>query len=445
VIPVNKEKLQKALAFAKEKTLHFLAFAKEKSLKVWAFTKGMLQQFAAWAKENWPKYRPRVEKVLLNALPYVLVALVSVALTVSIMLGIFLPRNTDVSKLEILEQLILERFIGEADRDAMENAAADAMVGALGDRWSYYIPADEYSDYQNQMKNVYVGVGITITQMEDRSGLHVEAVADGSPAQEAGVLAGDLVVAVDGTSIAGKDISEIKSMIQGQADTKVILTVRRGEESLDISVTRREIKTVVASGQMLTEDVGYVRIVNFNRNCASETKAAIEALKAQGAKKLVFDVRNNPGGYASELVEVLDYLLPEGKLFTKVDYTGKETTNMSDAAFLDMPMAVLVNGNSYSAAEFFAAALREYDAAVVVGEKTCGKGYYQVTYELPDGSAVGLSIGKYYTPKGESLAEVGVTPDNVVPVRDELAAQIRAGLIDPANDPQVQTAVTALN
>lgn len=429
---MNKEKLEKYWLLAKEKLQKGLSWAKEKGTKLllWVWEK-LKKLFSA--------------RNLLKALPYVLVCLLSVSLTVAIMVSILLPGTTAQSKLDTLEQLILERFIGDADKTAMEDAAADAMIGALGDRWSYYIPADEFSAYQDQMKNAYVGVGITITQPEDRSGLNVEQVTAGGPAEEAGVLAGDFVVAVDGTEIAGMDINDIKTMIQGQAETSVVLTVRRGEESLDITVTRRQIKTPVATGQMLNEDVGYVKIVNFNANCADETVAVIEELMAQGARKLVFDVRNNPGGYASELVKVLDYLLPEGKLFTKVDYTGKETTDMSDANCLDLPMAVLVNGSSYSAAEFFAAALREYDAAVVVGEKTCGKGYFQVTYQLPDGSAVGLSIGKYYTPKGESLAEVGVTPDHVVPVKDELAAQIYAGTLPPEEDPQVQAAVTALN
>ena len=437
---MDKEKLQKWLLQAKEALKKALTRGKE-----------ALGAAVAWTKEILRKYQVKEKtikllssRMFLTVMSYVLVALLSVTVTVSIMLAIFVPQQTGISKLEALEQLIVERFIGEADRAAMEDAAANAMVDALGDRWSYYIPADEFSAYQDQMKNTYVGVGITISQLEDRSGLLVEQVSAGGPAQEAGVLAGDVVIAVDGTSIADMSIGDIKTMIQGQAETSVTLTVRRGEENLDIAVTRREIKTAVATGQMLDEEIGYIKIVNFNANCASETKAAIEALVAEGAKKIVFDVRNNPGGYASELVEVLDYLLPEGKLFTRVDYTGKETTDMSDANFLDMPMAVLVNGNSYSAAEFFAAALREYDAAVVVGEKTCGKGYFQVTYQLPDGSAVGLSIGKYYTPKGESLAEVGVTPDHVVLVNDELSAQIQAGLVDPGADPQVQTAVNAL-
>ena len=437
---MDKEKLQKWLLQAKEALKKALTRGKEALGTAVARTKEILRKYQV--KEKTIKLLS--SRLFLTVMSYVLVALLSVTVTVSIMLAIFAPQQTGISKLEALEQLIIERFIGEADRAAMEDAAANAMVDALGDRWSYYIPADEFSAYQDQMKNAYVGVGITISQLEDRSGLLVEQVSAGGPAQEAGVLAGDVVIAVDGTSIADMSIGDIKTMIQGQAETSVTLTVRRGEENLDIAVTRREIKTAVATGQMLDEEIGYIKIVNFNANCAGETKTAIEALVAEGAKKIVFDVRNNPGGYASELVEVLDYLLPEGKLFTRVDYTGKETTDMSDANFLDMPMAVLVNGNSYSAAEFFAAALREYDAAVVVGEKTCGKGYFQVTYQLPDGSAVGLSIGKYYTPKGESLAEVGVTPDHVVLVNDELSAQIQAGLVDPGADPQVQTAVNAL-
>ena len=189
---------------------------------------------------------------------------------------------------------------------------------------------------------------------------------------------------------------------------------------------------------MLKEDIGLITIYNFNGNCAQETIGAIENLMAQGAQKLIFDVRNNPGGYAHELVKVLNYLLPEGKLFTTVDYAGNTHTDMSDANCLELPMAVLVNGNSYSAAEFFAAAMAEYDAAVVVGEKTSGKGYFQSTFQLPDGSAVGLSIGKYYTPQGKSIADVGVTPDLEIPVENDKIES------DPLKDTQVLAAMEAL-
>ena len=159
---------------------------------------------------------------------------------------------------------------------------------------------------------------------------------------------------------------------------------------------------------------------------------------------MIFDVRNNPGGYAHELVDVLDHLLPEGELFRTEDYTGKQAVEKSDADCLQLPMAVLVNGNSYSAAEFFAAALSEYEWAEVVGEKTTGKGYYQVTYQFSDGSAVGLSVGKYYTPKGISLAGVGITPDVLVPVDQETANAIYAQTLEPEKDPQIQAAVKKL-
>ena len=195
---------------------------------------------------------------------------------------------------------------------------------------------------------------------------------------------------------------------------------------------------------MLEDKIGLVTIANFDERCAEETIAAIEELCNQGATALVFDVRNNPGGYKREMVEVLDYLLPEGALFRTVDYRGREDVDTSDASCLDIPMAVVVNLHSYSAAEFFAAALDEYDAAVIVGEKTFGKGYFQNTYRLSDGSAVTLSVGKYFTPKGNSLAGVGLTPDVEHIVDEETAALIAAGLVTPEEDPQIIAAVNAL-
>lgn len=370
-------------------------------------------------------------------LSHILVGLCCTVLTAGVMLGIFVYKQQN-DKLAALEKLINECFIGDVDQKAMEDAAAYAMVASLGDKWSYYIPADQYAAYMEQVNNSYVGVGITISLEQDGSLLVVEVVK-GGPAQEAGILAQDVVIKVDGQSILGMDANESKKLIQGEENTQVQITVLRGGEELTIPVTRRTIQTLVAEYQMLENGIGYISIANFNSNCAAETLAAIEALRSQGATKLIFDVRNNPGGYASELVEVLDYLLPEGKLFTTVDYSGKENTDMSDARCLDIPMAVLVNGNSYSAAEFFAAAMSEYDAAVVVGEKTVGKGYFQSTFLLPDGSAVGLSIGKYYTPKGNNLADVGITPDIMVSLEEG-----QTGL-DPTDDAQVRAAIDALN
>ena len=379
-----------------------------------------------------------MKKKLLIFGSYVLVAALATMITLT-MAGMNPP-----SKLDRLETLIEERFIGEADTEAMEDAAAAAMVKATGDRWSYYISAEDYDAHREQEENAYVGVGITIQQQGDDSGFLIVMVTDGSPAKEAGIEVNDLLIGVEDQNVRGMTTDEVGMLVKGEEGTKVSLTVLRKGENLTLSVERRRIEQPVAKGELLENGIGLVRVYNFDARCADETIAAIEQLRAEGARKLIFDVRNNPGGFAEELVKLLDYLLPEGDLFRSVSFDGTEKVDTSDEKYLDMPMAVLVNGNSYSAAEFFAAALQEYEAAVVVGEPTVGKGYYQQTIPLGDGSAVALSTGKYFTPKGNSLAEKGITPTVRVDVDEETAAAIYYGTSKPAEDPQLQAAIKAL-
>ena len=374
---------------------------------------------------------------------YILVAALASALT----LAMTYDPDDRPSKLDQLERILLERFIGEKDQTAMEDAAAKAMVESLGDRWSHYMSATAYRDYKERMANSYVGIGITIQAREDQIGFDVLKVNDNGPADQAGMLAGDILISVEGQSVEGMNPDQARDLVRGKENTQVSITVLRNGEEVTLSVTRMQVQTPVATAKMLEGNVGLVTIVNFDSRCASETIAAIEQLLEDGAEKLIFDVRNNPGGYADELVKVLDYLLPKGELFRTVDYRGKESVDKSDAKCLEgVLMAVLVNGNSYSAAEFFAAALSEYEAAVVVGEPTTGKGYFQVTYELVDGSAVGVSIGKYFTPKGKSLAEEGgIVPDVEVAVDEETFAKIYAGTLDSMEDPQILAAISAMN
>lgn len=374
-------------------------------------------------------------------LSYLLVALLATMITMAVCGG---EEEREYHKLDELESLIDTYFIGQADQTAMEDAAAAAMVDALEDRWSYYMTAQDYITYQEQMNNAYVGIGITISLTEDESGFEIIKVNSGGPAEEAGLLAGDVIVAIEGQSTAGMSTTDARNLVRGEAGTKVTLTVRRGDEVLEPEVERRTVQTPVAQAQLLDGNIGLVTIANFDERCSQETIAAIEQLLGQGAEALIFDVRNNPGGYKHELVKLLDYLLPEGPLFRSEEYSGKVSVDESDAACLDIPMAVMVNGNSYSAAEFFAAALAEYDAAIVVGQQTTGKGYFQSTFKLRDGSAAVLSIGKYTTPKGVNLADVGITPSVCVEVDEETAYRIYAGILDPAEDPQIQAAVEAL-
>ena len=381
-------------------------------------------------------------KKVWQILSYILVA----ALAALVTLYFFgaSPENGKTSKLDTLSGLIEERFIGEADRTAYEDAAAAAMVAALGDEWSYYIPASQYQAHVESVSNAYVGIGITITVSEDGTGFLITKVNPGGPADEAGMEPGDVIIGIEGQSASGMDAAQARDLVRGEVNTQVRLTVRRENRELEMNVTRMEVLSPVALGQMLPDKIGLITIVNFDDRCYDETKAAIDSLLDQGATALIFDVRNNPGGYKHELVNVLDYLLPAGPLFRSEFYTGEVTVDKSDASCLDIPMAVLVNESSFSAAEFFAAALSEYDAAIVVGQQTYGKGYFQTTIQLGDGSAVGLSVGRYTTPNGVSLAGVGITPDVVVEVDEETDFAIYAGTLEPQDDPQIQAAVDAL-
>lgn len=376
---------------------------------------------------------------LLRFLSYVVVAMLATAITLQMTV------KTGTGKLDRLENLIQERYIGEADGEAMEDAAAAAMVKATGDRWSYYIPASQYEAHKEQSENAYVGIGITIQQAEDGSGFLIVMVNQNGPAQEAGIQVNDLLIAVEDQDVREMTADQVRELIRGEAGTKVSLTVMRQGEHQTLAVERRRIESAVATGQMLADGIGLVKISNFDERCASESIAAVQKLQKEGAKKIIFDVRNNPGGYAEELVKLLDYLLPEGDLFRSVSYDGTEKVDTSDADCLDMPMAVLINGSSYSAAEFFAAALQEYQAATIVGEPTVGKGVYQTTISLGDGSAVALSTGKYFTPKGNSLTDVGVIPDVRVDVDEEIAEKIYYGALGYADDLQIQAAIQVLN
>ena len=376
---------------------------------------------------------------VLRFLSYVVVAMLATAITLQMTV------KTGTGKLDRLENLIQERYIGQADGEAMEDAAAAAMVKATGDRWSYYIPASQYEAHKEQSENAYVGIGITIQQAEDGSGFLIVMVNQDGPAQEAGIQVNDLLIAVEDQDVREMTADQVRELIRGEAGTKVSLTVMRQGEHQTLAVERRRIESAVATGQMLTDGIGLVKISNFDERCASESIAAVQKLQQEGAKKIIFDVRNNPGGYAEELVKLLDYLLPEGDLFRSVSYDGTEKVDTSDADCLDMPMAVLINGSSYSAAEFFAAALQEYQAATIVGEPTVGKGVYQTTISLGDGSAVALSTGKYFTPKGNSLTDVGVTPDVRVDVDEETAEKIYYGTLGYADDLQIQAAIQVLN
>ena len=383
-------------------------------------------------------YEKDFKRFALRSLSYVLVAAVSCVATLLLWGG-------GNGKLQELKTMINERFVGQIDWVAAEDAAAAAMVDALGDQWSYYISAEDYAAFEERKDNAFVGIGITILLREDGIGFDIMEVTEGGPAWEVGIRPGDILVEAAGQSAEGMDTDDVKNLIRGKEGTQVEVAILREGEKYTFSVKRQQIRTPVATAKLLQNNIGLVTIENFNANCFAETKAAVEQLLEQGATALIFDVRNNGGGYVREMTNLLDYLLPEGVIYRDKDYMGTEEQIYSDKDCLDLPMAVLVNQNSYSAAEFFGAVLQEYDWATVVGEHTTGKGYYQNTLKLSDGSAVNLSTGKYFTPEGVNLMETGgIAPDAEVPVDEDTFSAIYYGSLLPEEDPQIQKAVAVL-
>lgn len=380
---------------------------------------------------NWKKW-------IVRSLSYILVAVLASAVTMFTLMG----RNSD-DKLTQLQKIINQYFVGDADMDKAQDAAASAMVYALGDPWSYYIPASEIGAYEEMKDNSSVAIGVTVGARTDKTGIDILGVSMGGAADKAGILPGDILVKVEGKSLAGMTLEEATDLVRGDEGTELTVTVLRNEGEIVFTLKRQ--KVTVAAGKMLEGNIGLIRINNFNTDCGKQTLAAIEQLQKEGATKLIFDVRNNPGGFVTEMLEVLDYLLPEGVLFRQEDHLGNKSEETSDETCLKLPMVVLVNGDSYSAAEFFAAALQEYEWATILGEKTFGKGYYQYTIAMTDGSAVNLSSGKYFTPKGVNLTEAGgLLPDVSVTVGEKTAEKIAVNGILPENDPQIQAAVATL-
>ena len=340
--------------------------------------------------------------------------------------------------------LINTQFVGEHDMGAATDQAMDALIEGLGDRWSYYMDAEGYAAQQESRSNSYVGIGVTVTYPEE-GGLLIQSVAEGGPADQAGLTAGERITAVDGTELTGENQQTATDLIRGEAGTQVTLTVEAADGTArEVTVTRGTVEEHPAEGELLADGTGLVTIKNFNSRCADETMAVVEDLMAQRAERLVFDVRNNGGGYVDELTELLDDLLPEGDIFRSETKAGTKRVVTSDADCVDLPMAVLVNGNTYSAAELFAAQLQEMDWAVIVGEPTFGKGFSQQTFPLLYGGAINISTARYYTGGGVCLIGTGLTLDQEVTLTEEQSAALASGTLAPEDDPQLQAAIALL-
>jgi len=361
-----------------------------------------------------------------------------------------------VSKLKSIEYVLDNEFLYEYDKEKLADYAALGATMALEDPYTVYYSKQEFTDYMDMGSGDFVGIGVTVLFDKENDEIDVISVLEDSPAMIAGILPGDVIVGVDGERFSGSQMNEVVSKIRGIGleqveDTSVVVTLLRDGEEMDVTIVRKRIHENTVKYEMHSGDVGYIRITSFNRESVAEGEAtnvefakAISDLTSKGMKKLVIDLRDNGGGDLDAVSEIIDSIVPEGLIMYSMDKHGNRDEIKSDAEEMNIPMAVLVNGNSASASELMTGALRDYDKAVVVGEKTFGKGVMQVVWPFSDGSGMTLTIAKYYTPSGICVHDEGITPDIVVEPAESLKNYPVAS-IEKDKDIQLQTAVDYLN
>ncbi len=345
-------------------------------------------------------------------------------------------------RLEALDTYVRENFYkSDLDEDALMDGLLKGYVEGLDDPYSVYMNDEEYETLMTRESGKTVGIGVTV-QPTDEGYIEIILVEEGSPAEAAGLLVGDILIGVDGQEIGGIPYSEAVEMVRGEENTKVKLTVLRNGREVEFTVTRKSFDLKTVKAQLLNGHIGYIRITNFRENTDEQFQDALDEMTANGADCLLFDVRTNGGGLLDSLEHILDPLLPEGIIATATYQNGNtETVVSSDASEIDLPMAVLVNGNSASAAELFAASLRDFKGAKLIGETTFGKGVMQTTRALPDGGAITLTVATYQTTRSACYHGVGLVPDETISAGDNTIISN----IDPETDPQLAAGIAALS
>lgn len=376
-------------------------------------------------------------------------AAVTFTITMYFSLNIFNSKIANVTerddfydKIAEIDTIVRNNFLEDIDEEQLLDSVADGYMAGLNDPYTRYMNQEEYKAYQMDNAGQLVGIGVTV-QMDESGYILVNSVEGGSPAENAGILAGDLIVKVDDLDVLTAGYAEAVNAVRGEEGTTVLLTVRRNNEDIQLEVVRKLITSTTITYRMIGED-GYIKISKFDATTASDFKNAVTDLKAQGATGLIFDVRNNPGGLLDSVAEVLDFLLPEGPIVSATNKKGEtRVLYESDANSVDLPMIVLCNGETASAGELFSAALRDYKKAELVGVTTYGKGIMQTAYNLADGSALSLTTDYYNPPSGINFHGVGLKPDYEVKLTTD--QELNLANLDESTDPQLQKAITVLD
>lgn len=346
-------------------------------------------------------------------------------------------------KIKYLENMIDEEYLGEISTDKLEEGVYAGLIYGLGDVYSRYYTKDEYEQESVTTEGSYVGIGVAM-QKYTAGGVQIVECYKGSTAEEAGVKVDDVITAINGEDITDTELQGVVSMIKDNEDKDVVLTVqRKGEDTQEITVKVSNVELPSVFGEMLDENTGYIQITEFKGVTVEQYEEIFADLKEQGMERLVVDLRDNPGGLLNVVCDILRDILPEGLIVYTEDKNGNRSEETCDGKNpLDMPLAVLVNGNSASASEIFAGAVKDYGIGTIVGTTTYGKGVVQSIRQLSDGSAVKLTIANYYTPKGNSINKTGIRPDVEVELSPELLNQEE---ITHEEDNQLQAALNSLN
>ncbi|MDO5015931.1 MAG: S41 family peptidase [Eubacteriales bacterium] len=354
--------------------------------------------------------------------------------------------STEMRKLQIIYNYLKENYYRELSDDEMIEAMYAGLLNEMDSPYTFYLDVEEYDMLQESMEGEYYGIG---AQVGSRDGAYfILDIFDDSPALAAGLRNGDQILAVDGEPAENfADVSLLASKVRGEEGTKVTLTIYRSNdnEEMEVVVTRGKVTTANLKYSMLEDQIGYVRIVEFNQGVAKNFIHALDDLKEQGARTIIFDLRNNPGGYVSEVTAMLDYLLPEVDIaVAKGRSYGEEFSEAwTSDSFVGVPddweYTILVNENSASASELFTGCLRDVKGSTIVGKNTFGKGVGSITYELSDGSAIQITNFHYYLPKGDSINEIGIEPDMEVDLEKEYKGLTVSQLGE--NDTQLAAAI----
>ena len=354
-----------------------------------------------------------------------------------------LSDSSHVQKIEYLEKMIDQEYLGEVDNAEMAEGIYAGLVYGLGDVYSRYYTADEYAQETASTDGAYAGIGVSI-QKNKNGGVQIAECYEGGPGAEAGLQTGDVITAINDTDVTDMELSDVVSLIRENKDNTIVLTVFREneEKSREISVDVTDVELPSVFGEMLDKKTGYIQITQFTGVTPQQYKDMFAELKDKGMECLVIDLRDNPGGLLTSVCDILREILPEGLIvYTEDKYGNREEETCDGKHQLDMPLAVLVNENSASASEIFAGAVQDHEVGTIVGTTTYGKGVVQELRQLSDGSAVKLTVSNYYTPNGNSINKVGIKPDVEVKLASEL---LNKDEITHEEDNQLQKALNVI-